>query len=220
MEIKELKVKLVDIMSEAGASGIRVQFHFKPYYVSIAIFTEKFDGRDDLRGTTNVGIRDSRIEKSELLAVSHFSTDQENVDEELAEKIITSFKEAFEDRDKGVPIEEFFKSQKVREEKHQEMMAQYREKGNFTDREMADLHMFFSPCRVVAGLTTKQIRMCIMLKKFRDEQQKNYPLMALAQPSSSLMENCDDSVDRQQGLKDTLYELFMELANQSAVISA
>lgn len=99
----------------------------------------------------------------------------------------------------------------VLEHNQESVMNYYRTKFKLGHREEEALHMFFSPGRVVAGLTESEVRLCISLYPIRKQQSLRYPLLAIPMLHESLMENIDKPISRGEGLQKAIEQIFMDL---------
>ncbi len=85
--------------------GIKISMHFPPFYVRVEATPPKpkdVDGEYKIR----VGIRNSLLEKSEIVSVKKFCNDEYVVLDDLREKILATLEEAFSDKGKGMTSEE------------------------------------------------------------------------------------------------------------------
>ena len=93
------------------------------------------------------------------------------------------------------------------------IMEEYKQRVPLTDEQASKLHMFFSPGRVVRGLTNEEVNICIYFYPQRMEQIKKYftfpPML-----HSSLMVDLEKNINRTDGLRNAIYEIASDLANR------
>ncbi|HRY31118.1 MAG TPA: hypothetical protein P5328_01895 [Candidatus Paceibacterota bacterium] len=93
------------------------------------------------------------------------------------------------------------------------VMDDYREKCMVVgQRDEEALHMFFSPARVVAGLTDREVRLCILMSSLRDQQKRLFPLMRPPMLSEKLLRFPDISLPRGEALKEAIYDILLDIA--------
>ncbi len=87
-----------------------------------------------------------------------------------------------------------------------------------TEDESTALHMFFSPSRVVRGLTDQEVKVCINMYPLRRKQIALYPVYPPFLPDT-LTDMPEENISRSQGIKDALYQIHHDLANPSASVT-
>lgn len=99
------------------------------------------------------------------------------------------------------------------------VMETYRSRMGLIEKDVQALHMFFSPGRVVAGLTDTEVRLCIMLLPQREKQKENCDPFYPPHLYPELIQEPDTEMPRTEGLQKAVFELLMELANQQPIIN-
>lgn len=105
-------------------------------------------------------------------------------------------------------------------DKQNNVLANYCDRLTLTKKEAGDLHMFFSPHRIVRGLTDEEVRICILLYPKRKEQAGFYPCFAPPPLHRDLLKDPDKDVQRTEGLQKAIYYLFRDIANRRPVVNS
>lgn len=101
----------------------------------------------------------------------------------------------------------------LRDDQPDPRMESYRTKFALTNEDVNLLHQFFSPNRVVMGLTKEEVRMCILLVPARREYAEKPTTYARELPSV-LFKDADKEVSRKEALQEVLYTMLIHLANR------
>lgn len=98
------------------------------------------------------------------------------------------------------------------------VMDYYKLYFGLTSEDEAALHMFFSPTRVVLGLTLDEVRECIDMYPKREQQKKLYPDMYPPHLDFDLIKNPDENISRTEGLRKAINQILSDLKNNKPII--
>jgi len=104
------------------------------------------------------------------------------------------------------------KAMKESSENQDNVMSHYRKTFVLTESQCSELHRFFSPYRVPAGLTRPEILACIKVCPDRRKQLELYPMEFQPPVHPSLIQDIDKPISRTEGLKNAFYEMMIDLA--------
>jgi len=98
------------------------------------------------------------------------------------------------------------------------VMDEYRMRGLIiTKSDQEALHMFFSPHRIVRGLTDSEVKICIDMYPQRKAQVRLYPYMIRPQLYSELIRDPDKRISRSGALGRAIVEIFTDLETKKPI---
>jgi|GEM_PF-6935495 len=216
--MKKLIPEIHALIAEHGPLGLRATFHFDPYYVVVRIKCELPYLPSDCE--IQVGIRNSLSEKSEILAVERMCDEDYVILDDLREKILKNVKEFMVPPKGAIPIEEYFKREKIISAHREAVMKDYCTRYGLDDKKRMELHMFFSPNCIVAGLTEEEVKICIEHYPLRRKQMELYPMMVPPFLHPTLMDRCDEELPRGEGLRLSIEKLLADLETKQPIINS
>jgi hypothetical protein len=99
------------------------------------------------------------------------------------------------------------------------VMKHYVEMYGLTQQQQNDLHMFFSPNRVVAGLTEIEVKMCIELYPYRRRQIELCSTIYPRALNSVLTTRPGEALSRTEALKTVFYDIFADIVSTQPPLS-
>lgn len=245
--MKHLVPKLKEIMTKHKTAGIHVSFLIRPYYITIAIqkgicrneglstgdmvrdmfFVLPEDsiqhGQEPNKDFVEIGLQNILSGIPPKNPFGAFTPDIIKDDYEmlpdLREQIIKNvdaFLEMFS-QSKGMTEKEFDKDMQESATKQDALLEKYKTEMNLSDEDAIALHRFFSPNRIVAGLTIDDVRLCVHMCETRRKQMNLFPGLCPPSLPNELVQHPDKVIPRSTALLKAIQEITADLEHLKPV---